>query len=71
MRIALVTPAWSFENSICPGCRSPHRPLQIGACKVPLERVHAHHLGPFDRFGDIQDERPASLRELEAACCPA
>ncbi len=35
------------------------------------ERAHAHDLGQFDRFSDIQDERPAPLRELEAACCPA
>jgi len=35
------------------------------------ERAHAHYLGQFDRFSDIQEERPAPLRELEAACCPA
>ena len=32
------------------------------------ERSHAHYLGQFASFSDIQDERPASLGELEAAC---
>jgi B12-binding domain/radical SAM domain protein of rhizo-twelve system len=32
------------------------------------ERAHAHYLGLFDAFSDIQDERPLTLRELEAAC---
>ncbi|WP_298953104.1 TIGR04295 family B12-binding domain-containing radical SAM protein [uncultured Methylobacterium sp.] len=32
------------------------------------ERAHAHYLGQFDRFSDIQEERPLPLRELEAAC---
>ncbi|ACL55476.1 TIGR04295 family B12-binding domain-containing radical SAM protein [Methylobacterium nodulans] len=35
------------------------------------ERAHAHYLAEFDRFSDIQDERPAPLTELESACCPA
>jgi B12-binding domain/radical SAM domain protein of rhizo-twelve system len=35
------------------------------------ERAHAHYLGQFDRFSDIQEERPAPLSELESACCPA
>lgn len=32
------------------------------------ERAHAHYLAQFEHFSDIQDERPASLEELEAAC---
>lgn len=32
------------------------------------ERAHAHYLGQFERFSDIQEERPLPLRELEAAC---
>ena len=32
------------------------------------ERAHAHYLTQFDRFSDIQAERPAPLAELEAAC---
>ena len=32
------------------------------------ERAHAHYLAQFDRFSDIQEERPLALRDLEAAC---
>ncbi len=32
------------------------------------ERAHAHYLLQFDRFSDIQAERPAPLAELEACC---
>jgi B12-binding domain/radical SAM domain protein of rhizo-twelve system len=32
------------------------------------ERAHAHYLTQFDRFSDIQAERPAALAELEAVC---
>ncbi|WP_018261704.1 TIGR04295 family B12-binding domain-containing radical SAM protein [Methylobacterium sp. WSM2598] len=35
------------------------------------ERAHAHYLAQFDRFSEIQEERPAPLTELESACCPA
>ena len=31
------------------------------------ERAHAHYLGQFHEFSDIQDERPLPLQELEAA----
>ena len=34
------------------------------------ERAHAHYLDQFDRFSDIQDRAPHSLRELEATCIP-
>ena len=33
------------------------------------ERAHAHYLAAFDRFSDIQDDRPASLARLEETCC--
>lgn len=33
------------------------------------ERAHAHYLAAFDRFSDIQDERPLPLPALEATCC--
>ena len=29
------------------------------------ERAHAHYLGQFDRFSDIQDDTPLPLLELE------
>lgn len=32
------------------------------------ERAHDHYLAQFDRMSDIQDQRPSSLCELEAAC---
>jgi B12-binding domain/radical SAM domain protein of rhizo-twelve system len=32
------------------------------------ERAHAHYLGQFTEFSDIQDERPVPLPELEALC---
>ncbi|GGK44913.1 TIGR04295 family B12-binding domain-containing radical SAM protein [Salinarimonas ramus] len=35
------------------------------------ERAHEHYLAAFDRFSDIQDERPRPLAELESACCGA
>ena len=33
------------------------------------ERAHEHYLAAFSVFSDIQEERPASLAELEAPCC--
>ncbi len=32
------------------------------------ERAHAHYLAAFDRFSDLQDQRPLPLSELEASC---
>ena len=32
------------------------------------ERAHAHYLGQFEAFSDIQDGRPLPLPELERAC---
>jgi anaerobic magnesium-protoporphyrin IX monomethyl ester cyclase len=34
------------------------------------ERAHEHYLRQFDSFSDIQEDRPLSLHELEAACQP-
>lgn len=34
------------------------------------ERAHEHYLKLFDRFSDVQNERPVPLRELEAECAP-
>lgn len=36
---------------------------------VAWERAHAHYLAGFAAFSDIQEERPAALDVLEAACC--
>lgn len=43
MRVALVNPPWHFENSIYFGCREPHLPIELGACKALLERA-GHHV---------------------------
>jgi anaerobic magnesium-protoporphyrin IX monomethyl ester cyclase len=32
------------------------------------ERAHAHYLGQFTQFSEIQDEQPLPLQHLEAAC---
>ena len=32
------------------------------------ERAHSHYLGQFSSFSDIQEGRPAPLRELERVC---
>jgi anaerobic magnesium-protoporphyrin IX monomethyl ester cyclase len=33
------------------------------------ERAHDYYLASFDRFSDIQDQRPVPLEQLEQACC--
>jgi anaerobic magnesium-protoporphyrin IX monomethyl ester cyclase len=61
VRVALVNPNWSFEGSIYFGCREPHLPLELGWCRLLLEREgHAvrlldGHLFGLDH-GDIQAE---------------
>ncbi len=35
------------------------------------ERAHAHYLGQFDRFSDIQEDAPLPLAALEADCLAA
>ena len=47
MKVALVNPAWRFDNSIYFGCREPHLPLELGACSVLLERA-GHQAQMFD-----------------------
>jgi hypothetical protein len=32
------------------------------------ERAHAHYLGQFQNFSDIQEERPLPLGQLESIC---
>jgi B12-binding domain/radical SAM domain protein of rhizo-twelve system len=39
--------------------------------EIAWERAHAHYLGQFARFSDIQDDQPLPLSQLEAACCQA
>ena len=48
---------------------SPHyRQLWGVPDELAWERAHAHYLGIYDHFSDIQEERPSELRVLEAAC---
>jgi anaerobic magnesium-protoporphyrin IX monomethyl ester cyclase len=37
VKVALVNPTWSFDQSIYFGCRSPHLPLELGYSKALLE----------------------------------
>ena len=36
MRVALVNPSWTFDNSIYFGCREPHLPLELGYSRALL-----------------------------------
>ncbi len=38
MKVALLNPPWHFENSIYFGCTAPHLPIELGCCRVLLER---------------------------------
>lgn len=67
MRVALVNPPWSFENSIYFGCREPHLPLELGYSRDLLARaghavelLDAHLLGcPAAALADaVADFRP-------------
>ncbi len=68
MRVALVNPPWHFENSIYFGCREPHLPIELGACKVLLERRghqvllldgHLNTARACDLANEVADFRPA------------
>ena len=69
MRVALVNPTWRFENSIYFGCREPHLPLELGCCKVLLERA-GHQVALLDGhltgtpMADLADEVAAFEPEL-------
>lgn len=39
MKVALVNPAWHYENSIYFGCREAHLPLEFGYAKALLEQA--------------------------------
>ncbi len=68
MRVALVNPPWHFENSIYFGCREPHLPLELGACKLMLERG-GHQVLLLD--GHLNATSAAQLAEEVAAFAPA
>lgn len=68
MRIALVNPPWHFENSIYFGCTAPHLPLELGCCKVLLER-DGHDVLMMD--GNLDPSTPAGMARTVAAFAPA
>jgi anaerobic magnesium-protoporphyrin IX monomethyl ester cyclase len=47
VRVALVSPQWSFDHSIYFGCREPHLPLEYGAAKILLQ-AGGHQAEIFD-----------------------
>ncbi len=51
MRVALVNPPWSFEGSIYFGCREPHLPLELGACRALLQAA-GHQVLMLDGHGE-------------------
>ena len=59
MRVALLNPPWDFAGSIYFGCREPHLPIELGACRALLERGR-HEVLMLDglvgkaRSGDIR-----------------
>jgi anaerobic magnesium-protoporphyrin IX monomethyl ester cyclase len=67
MRVALVNPPWSFEGSIYFGCREPHLPLELGACRVLLEAA-GHTVLLLD--GHIESRTIAELANNVAAFAP-
>jgi B12-binding domain/radical SAM domain protein of rhizo-twelve system len=68
MRVALVNPPWSFEGSIYFGCREPHLPLELGACRALL-RAAGHQVLMLD--GLIEGRSVAELAADVAAFAPA
>lgn len=67
MRVALVNPAWRFENSIYFGCREPHLPIELGAAQVLLAQA-GHEARMFDGLLDQMDA--AQLAEAVRAFAP-
>jgi B12-binding domain/radical SAM domain protein of rhizo-twelve system len=68
MRVALVNPPWSFENSIYFGCREPHLPLELGYSKILLERA-GHEVLMLD--GHLNGRSMEDLADEVAAFAPA
>ncbi|MHB8283257.1 MAG: TIGR04295 family B12-binding domain-containing radical SAM protein [Caulobacteraceae bacterium] len=67
MRVALVNPAWSFEQSIYFGCRHEHLPLELGCCRVLLEAA-GHQTLMLD--GALMGLDNAALADQVAAFAP-
>lgn len=67
MKVALVNPFWSYEDSIYFGCRQPHLPLELGYSKALLE-ADGHEVLMLD--GQIQKLDNAALADRVAAFAP-
>lgn len=68
MRVALVNPSWSYENSIYFGCREPHLPLELGYTKALLEAA-GHEVLLLD--GHLNATPMQALADEVAAFGPA
>ncbi|MER8527084.1 TIGR04295 family B12-binding domain-containing radical SAM protein [Mesorhizobium sp. M1272] len=67
MRVALVNPSWTYQDSIYFGCRQPHLPLELGYSKALLEAA-GHEVLMLD--GQIQKLDNAALADRVAAFEP-
>lgn len=68
MKVALVNPFWTYEDSIYFGCRQPHLPLELGYSQALLE-ADGHRVLMLD--GQIQKLDNAALADRVAAFAPA
>ncbi|RWM83580.1 MAG: TIGR04295 family B12-binding domain-containing radical SAM protein [Mesorhizobium sp.] len=68
MKVALVNPFWTYEDSIYFGCRQPHLPLELGYSKALLE-ADGHQVLMLD--GQIQKLDNAALADRVAVFAPA
>ncbi|MER8725599.1 TIGR04295 family B12-binding domain-containing radical SAM protein [Mesorhizobium sp. M0904] len=64
MKVALVNPSWTYQDSIYFGCRQPHLPLELGYSKALLEAA-GHEVLMLD--GQIQKLDNAALADRVAA----
>lgn len=67
MKVALLNPRWSFDNSIYFGCRDPHLPLEFGYASRLLED-HGHEVRLLD--GHLFNRSHDSLAAEVAAFKP-
>ncbi len=67
MRVALVNPQWSYENSIYFGCREPHLPLELAYAKALLEQK-GHDALMLD--GHLWNRGASTLAEAVTAFAP-
>ncbi|ESY09048.1 TIGR04295 family B12-binding domain-containing radical SAM protein [Mesorhizobium sp. M0615] len=68
MKIALVNPFWTYDDSIYFGCRQPHLPLELGYSKSLLETA-GHEVLMLD--GQLQELDNSDLSERVADFGPA